>query len=59
MLFQLKIPDFFPFLIAIFTVMDLDPLPNTDLDPGEPFVYGSTWIRFRNTGSNLYLASFA
>jgi len=33
----------------ILTVLDPDPYSNTGPDPGEPFQYGSTWIRIRNT----------
>jgi len=31
--------------------MTMPSYANTELDPGEPFQYESTWIRIQNTGS--------
>jgi len=51
-LFNLK-SQIFSFLDTILTILDPDRgigIANTNPDPGEPFQYGSTWIRIRNTG---------
>jgi len=49
-LFNLKSQIFPPFRTPIWLSWIRIRIPNTDPDPGEPFQYGSTWIRSRNTG---------
>jgi len=48
-LFTLKSQFYFPFWTPFWLSWIRIRIPNTDPDPGEPFQYGSTWIRIRNT----------